>query len=170
MKAGEELMMKLKELLMQPACVFPANIVSVNEAAMTCVVQPLNDDVPMTDVRLKAAIDNVTDGVVEIPVVGSTVLICLIGNDENTAFVIKCSNVSKVIMYGGTNGGLVNWPAVKAELDKTNQVVNALVQSLTGWTTVPSDGGAALKVYATAQLAAKSVGDYSSKEDTKVLH
>lgn len=147
----------------------PAIVKSVDETKLTCVVTLL-DETEVPDVRLKAAVDNVKDGLVQIPEVGSSVLVALIGNKAENRFVILYSNVVKVVFYGGENGGLVNWPALKEELDKTNEVVAALVNSLTGWTPVPNDGGAALQIYANTQLTGKAVGDYANKEDENVTH
>jgi len=146
-----------------------ATVKSVNEIDLTCVVQ-LWDDTEITDVRLKAAIDNVTDGLVQIPLVTSTVIVGRIGNDDSTRFVALFSNVTKVVFYGGENGGLVKWPDLKSELNKTNEVVQAIVDALTNWTVAPGDGGGALKTLVTSGLAGKVVGNYEGKENNKVLH
>lgn len=162
-------MEKLKEKLASPMTVEVAIVESVDEETNTCVVVLLNDT-RIPDVRLKAGIDGFTDGMVQVPEVNSSVLVARIGNDVSTRFVIAFSKVVQTLFNGGENGGLVNWPDVKAELDKTNAVVQAIVDTLTGWTPVPNDGGAALKAYFPTQLGAKVVGDFDDKEDDKVLH
>jgi hypothetical protein len=91
----------------------------------------------------------------------------LIAAGEFDKWLLSCDNV---IINDGTNGGLVNWPAAKEQLDKTNEVVQALVDALKNWVVVPNDGGAALQAYATAQLAGKAIGDFDDLEDTKVKH
>lgn len=166
---AKEIALKMKRSFAGPVQCEPGVVKSVDEEKLTCVVTLL-DQTEIMDVRLKAAVDEVTEGLVQIPAVGSSVLVALIGNKIENRFVMLYSNVVKVSFYGGENGGLVNWPDVKAELDKTNAVVNALVQSLTGWTPVPNDGGSALKIYATTQIGALQVGDFDDKEDLKVLH
>lgn len=171
MKAGEELILRLKQLLMQPACVFPANVVSVDETALTCVVQTLNDDAPMSDVRLKAAIDNVTDGIVEIPVVGSTVLVCLIGNDENTAFVVKCSSVSKVVMFGGSKGGLINIGDLVSKINAIENKLNSVINTFnthvhSGVTTGPGSSA----VTPTTVAGTLTPTNRTDIEDVKVTH
>ena len=169
MKEREDILRMMREYFKAPVQVFPGTVKAVDEAKMMCTVEPV-DGPEIFEVRLKAAIDEVKDGIVEFPKLNSTVLVGMIGNSMNTCFVVRCSEVDKVVFFGGQKGGLVNWPDVKTELDKTNEVVNALVQSLTQWTPVANDGGAALKTYATTQLSGKQVGNYTNKEDTKVLH
>ncbi len=71
---------------------------------------------------------------------------------------------------GGEKGGLINIQTLIEELNKTNDVVNTIVNALTSWTPVGGDGGAALKLYASTHLAGKVVGDFSDMEDIKVLH
>jgi len=170
-KEADILVRAMKELFKAPLTVQIATVTAVDETALTCDVQLLeNDTIEISDVRLKAAIDNGTDGLVQIPTVGSTVLVGMIGNDDNTQFVIAFSAVTKVVMFGGTNGGLINIQTLITELNKTNALVNAIKNSLANWTPVGGDGGAALKTYAGIQMAGKATGDFSSMEDVKVKH
>lgn len=168
-KSQEELGKALKGWLAGPVQTFTADVVSVDQSSLTCVVQPA-DGPELSDVRLKAAIDNVKEGAVEFPTVGSSVLVGIIGNDENTAFLLKCSNVDKVMFYDGLKGGLINIQTLIMELNKTNAVVNAIKTSLTSWTPVSGDGGAALKALASSQLSGKSTGDFTTMEDARVVH
>lgn len=170
-KESEKLVQAMKQLFKAPVTVQIARVIAVDELAMTCDVILLeNSEVTISDVRLKAAIDNGTDGVVQIPFLLSTVLIGMIGNDDNTYFVLAVSDVSKVVMFGGYNGGLINIQTLITELNKTNDLLNAIKDSLANWTPVASDGGAALKTYAAGQMAGKVTGDFSLMEDVKVVH
>jgi hypothetical protein len=165
----QELIRKWREMFKAPVQVLPAEVTSpVDENELTVSVKQL-DGTERTDVRLKAAVDEVTDGMVEYPKNGSTVLIGIIGNDSKTAFIVKCSEVDKVVFFGGERP-LVDWPKLKDELDKTNAVVQALVDAITEWVIVPSDGGAAFKTIASTKLGGKAVGEYEELDDEKILH
>jgi hypothetical protein len=169
MTPGEKLINAIKKLNTVPMSAFPATVLAVNEDNYTIDVEPV-DQAELPDVRLKAAIDSVKDGVVEIPEVGSTVLIGLIGNKEEEAFLLKCSKVSKTVINGGSNGGLINIKTLTEELDKTKAVVDAIKQSLDSWVVVASDGGAALKTLWTDNGTGKSTGSFDNMEDEKVTH
>ncbi|TAE33326.1 MAG: hypothetical protein EAZ92_00625 [Candidatus Kapaibacterium sp.] len=91
-----DLLEKLKELTKAPIQVQPAVVKKVDEAAFTCDVEFLSG-AELSDVRLKAAIDELPDGVVEVPEVDSSVLVGIIGNTSNQCFVLKCSKVAKII-------------------------------------------------------------------------
>jgi hypothetical protein len=159
----------MKEIFAAPIQTFPATVIeAINETDLTCRVKRL-DDTEIADVRLKAAIDEVTDGMVEYPKNGSTVLVGIIGNDTTTAFIVRCSEVDKVVFFNGERP-LVDWPKLKDELDKTNEVVQAMADALTEWVVVASDGGAALKTLAVTKLAGKIIGDFEGLENDKVLH
>jgi hypothetical protein len=168
-KEEEKLIERLRALGKTTAIIEPATVKSVDTANLTCVVE-LADETEISDVRLKAAIDNVKDGLVQIPVVGSTVLVGSIGNKVSVRCVIMFSKVSEVLFNGGENGGLINIQTLITELNKTNEVVNAIKDSLLNWTPVPNDGGAALQTFASGQLAGKSTGVFDGMEDTKVKH
>ena len=169
-KKAEEIRKKLKEAFKAPVQLFPAIVKSdVNEQDLTVDVEPI-EGAPINDVRLKAAIDGVTDGMVEFPKKGSSVLIALIGNEDIDCVVIKCSEVDKVVLFGGQNGGLINIKTLIEELNKTNQAVQTLIDLYSNWTPVPNDGGTALKTIAGTSLATVVLGDYTNMEDIKVTH
>lgn len=156
-------------LFKAPVQTFPATVVDVDTIELTCTVQPVDGPL-LYGVRLKAAVNEVTDGMVQIPSVDSSVLCGLIGNDDNTCFVLAVDKVDGVLFNGGLNGGLINIQTLITNLNKTNQLVTAIKAALTGWTPVAGDGGAALKAFATAQIGSNVVGDFTAMEDTKVKH
>lgn len=155
---------------------FECEVVSVDKVKDTIVVKPTEgDDIP--DVKLKSVISNSTQKIVAYPAVGSFVTVSSLRNTMIDYYVSQYSEVEElkmncdnIVINDGSKGGLVNWPDVKAELDKTNEVVNILKNLLTTWVPAPGDGGAALKTAATAQLAGKVTGNFNDKEDTKVKH
>ncbi|WP_286747844.1 hypothetical protein [Roseivirga sp. UBA1976] len=169
MTKEEKFQQAMKEFGKTPSVCFPAEVQEVDKEALTCVVSPING-AEMFDVRLKASVNSVTDGIVQFPVEGTTVLVCLIGNDPELGFVAAVDEVDEVLMFGGENGGLTITPKLVEELNKTNARIDAIVESLTGFMPVPNDGGAALKTYANAQLAGKANGDFSEIENEKIRH
>jgi hypothetical protein len=172
----------------QPIQVYPGVVDSVDESKFTCDVKPADGGPLFYDVRLKTNINSDNNGMICIPEVGSDVFISAIGNNRNWAFVslyskikkylIVCSNGVKIEitengelhLNGDSLGGLIKINELKAELNKTNDVLLAIVQALSTWTVVPNDGGAALKVMANTLLTGKSVGNYSNIENVKVKH
>lgn len=77
-----------------PVQVLPATVLTVNKAEAIIDVQPIDEQLPqMFDVRLRAVDDDTATGLIQWPTVGSVVLIGLIGNDVNTAFMVAASEV-----------------------------------------------------------------------------
>ncbi|MDF7809907.1 hypothetical protein [Hymenobacter sp. YC55] len=92
--------MQLREMIQQivreqlPVQVFPATVLSVNKAEAIIDVQPLDKQAPeVFDVRLRAVDDDLATGLILWPAVDSVVLIGLIGNDINTAFMVGASEL-----------------------------------------------------------------------------
>jgi hypothetical protein len=82
----------LREML--PLQVFPATVLKVNRAEACIDAQPLDKAAPeLFDVRLRAVDDDTATGFISWPAEGSVVLIGLINNDLNTAFVVAASEV-----------------------------------------------------------------------------
>jgi len=84
----------LKEIVAVPSMTFPAVVLAVDEGKATVDVLPVGSDAELFDVRLKAAVDDQADGLVIFPEVGSSVLVSLIGNDDNEAYVSSFSKVT----------------------------------------------------------------------------
>ena len=86
----------LIQLLQQqlPVQVLAGTVLAVNRDAATCDVQPLDTTAPeFFDVRLRAVDDEQLSGLILWPRVGSIVLVGLVDNDRNTAFLSLCSEV-----------------------------------------------------------------------------
>lgn len=153
-----------------PYLVFPAQVKEVDRDTLTCTVLP-QDGVEMFDVRLKAGVENVTEGLVEIPAIDSSVLIVLIGNSAENAFVAKCSRVEEVLFYGGDNGGLIKVNELVSQLEKVTGYLKAIKSAFMAPVPVsPGDGGTALAAHVFAQLAPEQLPDYSKIENPKIKH
>lgn len=171
-KREEELIRKLKELMKAPMQCEPATVKTVDEDELTCSVE-LADGTELNDVRLKAAIDGVKDGAVQIPEVESTVIIGRIGNDSNTRFVLLFSKVTKVLFYGGEKSELVIWEGkLKTELDKVKSMLTHLVGVINGAPVAEPGSGApsALQTALNASIAGDQLPNFEDLTDDKVLH
>lgn len=156
MKQREDILRLMREYFKAPVQVFPATVKSVNTNELTCVVEPVEGP-EIYNVRLKAAIDNVKEGLVEIPKANSTVLVGLIGNDTNTCFIMRCSQVEEVVMFGGTLGGLIKIVDLVSKLNALENKVNTIIT----W------GGSVSPPLVTTALTATQRADL---ENTKVKH
>ncbi len=148
----EDIRRLLKAFIKVPVQVFPAKVNSVNVENYTVDVKPVGG-AELFDVRLKAGVEAIKDGVVEIPKVGSMVLVGLVGNDKDTAFLVRTSEVDEVIVNGGQNGGVPRVQAVVSDLNQIKQDINMLKTLVSSWVPVPTDGGASLKSFVSAWSA-----------------
>ena len=164
-KHKEQLLEKFRELGKSPVQLVPATVQSVNEEDMTCDVE-LQDDTEIFDVRLKAGIDGFTDGLVQIPVVGSIVLVAMIGNTTGNRIAIAFSAVEKVIFYGGSNEGLTKINPLVGKLNALESKVNDLIGYINGHSHA-GNGAPPTPTYNSGTLDQTQKSDL---EDTKVLH
>lgn len=82
---------------------------SIDAAKRTCVVEPINEDADLLDVRLQAEQESST-GIYTKPKVGSYVVVTFLG--KNTAYIALCSEIDSVeikinaqtITIDGANG------------------------------------------------------------------
>ena len=89
--------------------------------------------------------------------------------------VVMVSEIDKIEINGGKNGGLIKIEDLVSRLNAIEDDINNLKTTLTGWTPVAQDGGAALKTtltipgtgWATKQLAKTKTSDL---EDDKITH
>ena len=169
MKLDQQIIDRLKELVKVPSIAFPAIVNSVDKDLFTCTVTP-QGGVKMVDVRLKAGIEEQDDGLVEIPALGSSVLVVLMANQEENAFVAKCSQVEEVLFYGGTHGGLIKVQELVSQLEKVNQFLLTIKNGFTNAPVAPNDGGPAFKNFMKSALESAETGDYSNIENPKVKH
>jgi hypothetical protein len=176
---------KLRGLNNDSPQIFTAVVTEVDEDKLSCTVIDMND-VELFNVRMRPVFDDKVNGVYCIPEVGSIVTVGMIHKSSSSLTVLQYTKTSKVIIRGseasielqdgvitmneGENGGLIKIEELKKELDKTNAVVNALKNTLLQFVPVPTDGGAALKTFATAQLGTKVTGSWTGIENKNVKH
>ena len=89
-----------KVLKLIPKQAFIGEVRKVDENNYTCAVMPIDSEAEIFKVRLKPSIDTNKKGIIGIPAVGSFVIVGLLGNNENSAFVVWCSNIKKYYIVG----------------------------------------------------------------------
>ena len=142
-------------------------VVSVNEAALTIVAQPIDEDeAEYVDVRLSVDADGNT---YFIPSVGSLVLVTELEKDSGEAFVSQHSQPEKVVMLGGNFGGLIKVSELISELNKVNTAIQTIVSAFANSPVVAGDGGASFKsglISATAGIVYPTYSDIENKDIT----
>lgn len=177
MDRQEQIRRRLKEMASEVAPLFSmlAEVKSVNAGNATVDLHDSDSGLDFFDVRLRPVL-NGTKSLTIIPKQNTWALAVRLEDSEDwmvvavgemDQYLIDCE---EVVINGGTNGGLVNWPNAKEQLDKTNEVVQAMMSAFSSWTPVPNDGGGALKTAMTSALSGKAVGVFTGLEDTKVKH
>lgn len=115
----EEFRKALNERMLElvPDQVTTAIVKSVDEDALTCTVLLLPDEgLELPDVRLVPAIGEAAVTLVVIPAIDSLVLVGVINNNMLSSYIIQCQEASKIIMMGGTLGGLVKVNELRDQL------------------------------------------------------
>ena len=98
MRAERDVKRALGAIFNGPVQSVIAEVLEVNEDAQTCKVKPLGGELrELSDVRLKAVIDEEEKGFWCIPSVGSTVVVILISGNKVSSFVVGYSNIDKLI-------------------------------------------------------------------------
>jgi len=66
-----------------------------------------------------------------------------------------------LIKHGSGKEPMLLGETTQKEINKLNDVVDAIVDSLSRWSVAPSDGGASLKAYFIGRLGNRQIGDFS---------
>ena len=146
--------MEIKEIVerwvneLVPVQTFAGTVTAVDADENTCSVQPANGGALREGVRLCAAIKSITNPVVIVPAVNSTVICGIIENNKRAVFVMLCTEVAEVKLRGDAFGGIVKVGDLVDKLNALEQDLNTLKTVFSAWVIVPMDGGAALKTAA----------------------
>lgn len=114
-----------------------ATVTKINDD-QTIVCEGLDTQTVYTDVQLTAT--ETKDAYILItPKIGSTVILSFLNNNINDAYVSGFSAINKLeisaeetVFNGGKNGGLIIWEKLKSDLDKMNEILNAVLVVLSG--------------------------------------
>jgi len=174
--------MEIKELIQHLAgtnnrefvSLVKCTILSVNEDEGTAICEPVSSKI-QSEITVQLSLEN-GDNIECVPSVGSTVLIGITTNDLFVLLSVSdCDKIfissnESIQLNGGEFGGLIKIEELKIQLEKTNDLVNAIADSLKNWTPTPGDGGAALKVFATTQIGVKTTGNFDDIENESITH
>ena len=114
-----------------------------------------------------------------VPEVDSYVLVGLIENRKESAFICAFGKVKKIklitedIELGGANfGGLTKTPELVTQLNKNNDLLTAMLSIINGAPILEPGNGSpsALQTSLKSALTGKSLGDFSNLENEKVKH
>ena len=171
-----------------PMQVFIGQVESVDIDTQTCTV--VREGAPkLFDVRLNATIAEYTDRLILKPKLNSSVLLAIIENDVNEAFLLACSEIEEIslnieeqsllinkegfVFNEGNWGGLIKIEELKTQLEKLTARVDGVIDALKKSKPAvgSSDGGKAYVDLVIAALAPFTESeDYSEIEDDKVKH
>lgn len=177
-----------------PVQVVLCKVKSVDKDKCIIDAEPVGGTADMLEVRLKAIITDSNTGIILFPKKDTMVLVGLIGNNINQAFVVMMNEVEEakltlegnevlldkdnakikwkqIEFNGGNNKGLVIVGNTVTEFNTIQKDINSLKQIFATWTPVSQDGGAALKTavstWAGQQLTETKQSDL---ENTKITH
>jgi hypothetical protein len=157
---------------------FVAKVETVDLGQGTCQVLPVDGNPSYYGVRLVPSVDNVVDGVVPVPKIGSFVICGKLENEndvfvmvpgEVTKYIIKCSD-GGVIELNGNGSSMVKGETLQTEVNKLKAAVELIKSAISGAAVVPGDGGAAFKTNLISALAAMNSGDFTQILNNKVKH
>lgn len=166
-----------------------AKVLDVDASRALVSVQDEETGLKVEEVRLLPIEKEEGDtGLVIIPSVGSTVLVTPIDNTEwfvlstfsiqslklqvGDSFSQEINTNGELIFNQGQIGGLVDGKKLVTELNKTNGILNALLQVVLGAPIAEAGGGApsALQQALRVVLTGKPISDYSDIENPKIKH
>ncbi len=162
-KKERELIEKLGRIAQPPVQVFPAFVSAVDESTSTIDVKDLHGS-EFFNVRLKASVDQEQLRVIMVPELESSVLVGLIGNNENALYLVHPSKVNKIlanvagikikvdadglVINDAENGPVLVSQSLIDDLNAVKQDLNDLKTVFSSWVVATGDGGTALKTAA----------------------
>lgn len=142
-------------------------VTDVSQDKKTCSVESLKSK-GFQYYEVLLALDPQTAGITPVPEVGSKVLIGLIENLKNAAWVIHCEKVDHVQLHGDQFGGLVKIQDLKNQYDqRLTALKNAIKAGFTALSAL--DGSASLNAFNAASTSITGL-QISSLENGKVKH
>jgi|GEM_PF-1189524 len=133
----------------------------------------------LLDVRVCSVIGADLKGIIPEPKVGSSVIIGVLDNKNESAFIILLEELDKlsflvpeILLSGDEFGGIVKSKIVADEVNANRAEINKLKQALSSWTPIPQDGGASLKTIlsSSGSLVQKQPTPKGTFENEKVKH
>lgn len=107
----------------------------------------------------------------EIPNNNSYCLLMFRDGSISRPQITMIDSVNQFIFNGGQLGGLIKITPFLSDFNAVENVLKSLQTAISGWTPVPNDGGAALKVALTEWLTETiPITQRKNIEDTTILH
>lgn len=122
-------------------------------------------NINVSNPEAKSKVNVKVKGVVNLEVDGNFTINNKYGNTDWT-----CNNFNldmKRLKLGEGKEPMVLGEELKSQIEKTNEVVKAIKDSLLNWTIGSADGGAALKTYFLTQIGTSEPGDFSKINSEK---
>lgn len=144
----------------------------VNEEKLTCTCILVSADIEVYDVLLTPVVNQEASEITVIPEIGTLALMAIVSNDIRNCYLLSCQKSSKVIMRGGNYGGLVKVNELRDNLNKTTDLLKALVNVING-TPIPEPGSgspSALQTALKTAIASYMLGTFDDIENNKILH
>jgi len=168
-----------------PMQVFIGQVESIDIEKQTCTV--VREDAPkLFGVRLNATIAEYTDRLVLKPKLKSSVLLAIIENDVNEAFLLACSEIEEIslniedqsllinkegfVFNEGNLGGLIKIEELKTQLEKLTARVDAIFDGFSKLIFDPPQKGSVSVTNGLIAITSPATEDFSAIEDEKVKH
>lgn len=160
-----------------PVVIRVGKVKSFDADQMVCDVE-IVDAPEMLDVRIRAVIDKQKSGILIAPTKGSFILVGLIENKVESAFVVGYSSIDSlklligdIELNGDQYGGLCKVPELVKQLNKHKAILDVIlnvlrtpvVEAAVG---APDTFHAALKL----AMAGKQTGNFNDLENKNVKH
>lgn len=165
----QELIDRWAALLKSNKTFLIAKVKEVN--GVNCVVEPINGEVEVSGVKL--SFEDVPDTVI-IPAVNSLVVVGItrVNKTEKRYFIVQVAKAES-IQLKGDQFSLTKTELLIEELNKTNALLDAMVQGINNFVAPPSpvpDGGLAFALFMRGLIVGKSTGDFSEIKNEEVKH
>lgn len=128
----------IKSINKQQSNIVVGVVKSVDINEMTCEVAISNDEDVITT---SLVVGDANKGVIQIPKIGSNVVVLLVGN--MSGFVTMVEQMDKVIINGGSFGGIVKIEELKKNLENIKSYIEALKEAVNGGINAVGAGSAA---------------------------
>lgn len=157
---------------MAPEQLTLVKVIQVDEQKLTCTCTLIAGDIDVYDVSLTPVVNQEASEITVIPEVGSLALMAIVSNDIRNSYLLSCQKSTKVIMRGGSLGGLVKVNELRDNLNKTTNLLTALVNVING-APIPEPGSgspSALQTSFKTAIASLQLGRFDDIENKQILH
>lgn len=109
-------------------------VVSIDNASMTCEVDPIDDQPNLVDVRF-SAMENPTSGIIPVPVMGSAVIVSQTATGQQYISLFSEIDTFQITsnqftFNDGANGGLINISDLVTKMNNLENKINDVITAL----------------------------------------